>query len=115
MEVISQGKIHYLLATLVLHFFSLFQVLFKDRLLGHFTTILLQTLMHKTHALLNDEVQLAVFNMASVNFDFFFNSLLRQFVSTVDGVAVEQWDVLVRNFVHYHDKVTRGNDFWWCL
>lgn len=60
--------------------------------------------MHKTHALLTDEVQLAVFNMASVNFDYFFNTVLRGFVGSVDGVAAQQWDVLVRNFVHC-DKV----------
>lgn len=80
--------------------------MFKDRLLGHFITILLQTILHKTHALLNEDIQIAVYNMASVNFDFFFNSLLQRFVASVDGVTAEQWDIVVRNFIRYHDKVS---------
>lgn len=63
--------------------------------------------MQKTHALLTDDIQVAVYNMAMVNFDGFFSNSLQRFASSVDGVAAEQWDVLVRSFVHYHDKVKK--------
>lgn len=80
--------------------------MFKDRLLGHFITVLLQTLLHKTHALLTEDIQVAIYNMATVNFNAFFTTFLQQFVSSVDGVSGEQWEVLIRSFVHYHDKVS---------
>lgn len=50
-------------------------------------------------------MHIAIYSMACVNFDTFFNSFLQQFASSVDGLSREQWEVLVRNFVRYHDKV----------
>lgn len=109
METLSQSN-QFAVITFIIYCicFVCFKVLFKDRFLGHFIAILLQTLIYKTHALLTDEVQVAVYNMASVHFDFFFNTVLQRLVSTVDGVAAEQWNVLIRNFVHYHDKVMKN-------
>ena len=50
----------------VLQFF--FQPIFTESLIGHFLTVLMQVLMHKSHDLLKEEIILAAFHMANVDF-----------------------------------------------
>ena len=50
----------------VLH--SFFQPIFTESLIGHFLTVLMQVLMHKSHDLLKEEIILAAFHMANVDF-----------------------------------------------
>ena len=45
-----------------------FQPIFTESLIGHFLTVLMQVLMHKSHDLLKEEIILAAFHMANVDF-----------------------------------------------
>lgn len=75
------------------------KLLFKEHLLSQFLTVLLQTLLHKSHALLNDDITLAIYNMSAVDFDGFFHTFLSHFLQTTDGLDQRQKDTLQRNFV----------------
>ena len=48
--------------------YSFFQPIFTESLIGHFLTVLMQVLMHKSHDLLKEEIILAAFHMANVDF-----------------------------------------------
>lgn len=78
--------------------------LFRDQLLIKFLTVLMQTLIDKSQALLSEDIQIAVYNMAAVNFDMFFVTFLQQFVQNLEGVQPQQSELLLRNFVQKFDK-----------
>lgn len=79
--------------------------MFRDHLLSQFLTVLLQTLINKSHALLTEDIQIAVYNMASVNFKAFFSTFLDQFARSIEGVAQEHWGNIVRSFSQVQDRV----------
>lgn len=75
-------------------------------MLFQFVNVLLQVLVHKSHDLLQEEIGIATYNMASVDFDGFYSAFLPEFLASCDGVDSNQKNVLGRNFKM--DRVRRG-------
>lgn len=67
-------------------------------MLFQFVNVLLQVLVHKSHDLLQEEIGIAIYNMASVDFDSFYSAFLPEFLASCDGVDSNQKNVLGRNF-----------------
>lgn len=67
-------------------------------MLFQFVNVLLQVLVHKSHDLLQEEIGIAVYNMASVDFSSFYAAFLPHFLANCDGVDSNQRTVLGRNF-----------------
>ncbi|XP_076408147.1 exportin-6 isoform X1 [Peromyscus maniculatus bairdii] len=72
--------------------------IFRTTMLFQFVNVLLQVLVHKSHDLLQEEIGIAIYNMASVDFDGFFAAFLPEFLTSCDGVDANQKNVLGRNF-----------------
>uniref|UniRef100_A0A3B4AKJ8 Importin N-terminal domain-containing protein n=1 Tax=Periophthalmus magnuspinnatus TaxID=409849 RepID=A0A3B4AKJ8_9GOBI len=72
--------------------------LFRTSMLFHFINVLLQVLLHKGHDLLQEEITLAIYNMASVDFDAFYSAFMPEFLNSCQGVDSNQRAVLARNF-----------------
>ncbi|XP_077590273.1 exportin-6 [Stigmatopora nigra] len=72
--------------------------LFRTSMLFHFINVLLQVLLHKSHDLLQEEITMAIYNMASVDFDAFYSSFMPEFLNSCQGVDTNQRGVLARNF-----------------
>ncbi|XP_048407891.2 exportin-6 isoform X2 [Stegostoma tigrinum] len=79
-------------------FASTMQKIFRTTMLFQFINVLLQVLVHKSHDLLQEEIGIAVYNMASVDFNSFYTVFLPQFLGSCDGVDSNQRTVLGRNF-----------------
>lgn len=67
-------------------------------MLFHFINVLLQVLLHKSHDLLQEEITVAIYNMASVDFDAFYSAFMPEFLTNCQGVDTSQRAVLARNF-----------------
>ncbi|PNF22047.1 Exportin-6 [Cryptotermes secundus] len=74
------------------------KALFREELLPQFLTVLLDSLIHKSHTLLGDEIAVALYNMAAVNFMAFHDAFLPQFLRSTDGLDDGQRSILQRNF-----------------
>lgn len=74
------------------------QKLFRTSMLFHFINVLLQVLLHKSHDLLQEEMTVAIYNMASVDFDAFYSAFMPEFLGGCQGVDAGQRAVLARNF-----------------
>ncbi|XP_054036666.1 exportin-6 isoform X3 [Dryobates pubescens] len=72
--------------------------IFRTTMLFQFVNVLLQVLVHKSHDLLQEEIGIATYNMASVDFDGFYSAFLPEFLASCDGVDSNQKNVLGRNF-----------------
>ncbi|XP_062340396.1 exportin-6 isoform X1 [Osmerus eperlanus] len=72
--------------------------LFRTSMLFHFINVLLQVLLHRSHDLLQEEVALAIYNMASVDFEVFYSVFMPEFLNGCQGVDSNQRVVLGRNF-----------------
>lgn len=72
--------------------------LFRNSMLFHFINVLLQVLLHKSHDLLQDDITLALYNMAAVEFSAFYSSFLPEFLNGCQGLDPHQRTTLVRNF-----------------
>uniref|UniRef100_H3DNN8 Exportin 6 n=1 Tax=Tetraodon nigroviridis TaxID=99883 RepID=H3DNN8_TETNG len=72
--------------------------LFRTSMLFHFINVLLQVLLHKSHDLLQEEITVAIYNMASVDFDAFYSAFMPEFLNGCQGVDTNQRAVLARNF-----------------
>ncbi|CAG9863214.1 unnamed protein product [Phyllotreta striolata] len=79
------------------------KMLFRQQLLCEFLTVLLNCLLDKSQNSLSDDIQLAVYNMAAVNFEDFYATFLRKFVCCMAGVTDEQRNALLTNFHHNCD------------
>ena len=55
---------------------------FTQHLIVQFLTVLLQVLVNNSHNLLKEEITQALYNMASVDFNVFFNQFLIQFLDS---------------------------------
>lgn len=73
-------------------------MLFRQELLAQFLTVLLHSLIHKSHALLEEDITVAIYNMATVSFDAFYNEFLTEFLRSNDGLDNSQRSILQRNF-----------------
>ncbi|RWS06375.1 exportin-6-like isoform X1 [Dinothrombium tinctorium] len=75
---------------------------FRRNLLKQFLTLFMQTLVSKTHDILNDEISNVIYNLASVDFNVFFHQFILEFLCISDGLNDNQRNVLattiVRNF-----------------
>lgn len=74
------------------------QKLFRNAMLFHFINVLLQVLLHKSHDLLQDDITLALYNMAAVDFQAFYSSFLPEFLNGCQGLDPHQRTTLARNF-----------------
>lgn len=72
--------------------------IFKDVMLFQFISVLLQVLVHKSHDLLQEEIVMTIYNMASVDFGKFYGEFLPQFVGDYDGLDNNQKTILGQNF-----------------
>ncbi|NXY86450.1 XPO6 protein, partial [Alcedo cyanopectus] len=72
--------------------------IFRTTMLFQFVNVLLQVLVHKSHDLLQEEIGIATYNMASVDFDGFYSAFLPEFLASCDGVDSNQKNALGRNF-----------------
>ncbi|KAL1132160.1 hypothetical protein AAG570_010117, partial [Ranatra chinensis] len=71
--------------------------MFRVQFLALLLTVLLTSLINKSHALLSEEIATAVYNMAAVNFDSFYSNFLPQFLSQTSGLDDNQRDILRKN------------------
>ena len=67
-------------------------------MLPQFLNVLLQVLLHKSHDLLQDEIAIALYNMAAVDFDIFYSHFLPQFLTGCEGIDENQKAILSANF-----------------
>nr|XP_055032724.1 exportin-6 isoform X2 [Misgurnus anguillicaudatus] len=77
--------------------------LFRSAMLFHFTNVLLQVLLHKSHDLLQEDITLALYNMAAVDFQAFYSSFLPEFLNGCQGLDPHQRTTLARNFTPERD------------
>ncbi|XP_016307012.1 exportin-6-like [Sinocyclocheilus anshuiensis] len=77
--------------------------LFRNTMLFHFLNVLLQVLLHKSHDLLQDDITLALYNMAAVDFQAFYSSFLPEFLNGCQGLDPHQRTTLARNFTPERD------------
>ena len=78
LQFLTMTKIYYLLNVCA---FSL-QPIFTQEFIVQFLMVLIQALVNNSHNLLKEEITLAVYNMASVDFIAFFNQFLLQFLES---------------------------------
>ena len=76
-------------------------------MLFQFLNVLHQVLVHRSHDLLQEEIVVTVYNMASVDFEKFYSDFLPQFLTGCEGIDDTQKTLLAQNFKI--DKV--GNMF----
>lgn len=74
------------------------KALFKNLMLNQFLNVLLQTLVLRSHDLLQEEIGVTIYNMASVDFENFYGVFLPQFLCVCDGLDDNQRTILARNF-----------------
>nr|CAD7198069.1 unnamed protein product [Timema douglasi] len=72
--------------------------LFREELLPQFLTVLLHTLLNKSHSLLGDDIAVAIYNMAAVDFPAFHDAFIPHFLRTTSGLDDNQRTILQRNF-----------------
>ncbi|KAI0218442.1 Exportin-6-A [Lamellibrachia satsuma] len=72
--------------------------IFRETMLYQFLTVLLQVLVCRSHDLLQEEIGVTVYNMASVDFDTFYACFLPTFLAGCDGIDASQKAVLAQNF-----------------
>ncbi|XP_064478682.1 exportin-6-like isoform X2 [Ornithodoros turicata] len=63
---------------------------FRDGMLPQFVQVLLQCLATRSHDLLREEIHLVLHNMAAVNLDTFYASLLPAFIASCQGIDQNQ-------------------------
>ncbi|KAI0232540.1 Exportin-6-A, partial [Lamellibrachia satsuma] len=79
-------------------FIDIMQGIFRETMLYQFLTVLLQVLVCRSHDLLQEEIGVTVYNMASVDFDTFYACFLPTFLAGCDGIDASQKAVLAQNF-----------------
>ncbi len=67
---------------------------FTESLIGHFLTAFIHVLVHKSHDLLKEEITVATFNMASVDFEAFFKHFLPEYLSKLEDLDSNQKEKL---------------------
>lgn len=68
--------------------------------MNQFLTVLFHTLLGKTHNLLNDDIFMGIYNMASVDFHGFFSTFLPHFLQNIDGILQNHVELLKQGFTH---------------
>lgn len=109
MEALPQGESPALCRPLILLTFALWQWIFRERMADQFMLVLLQTLLVRSHQLLQEEIGLTLYNMAAVNFDHFYAHFLPHFLQSCESLDSSQKAALAANFPA--DKVTLNGLF----
>ena len=71
---------------------------FVESLIEHFLTVLLQVILNKSHDLLKEEIILAIYHMATVDFNAFFKQFLPQYLTNVMDIDDNQREKLQQCF-----------------
>ncbi len=74
------------------------QAQFQSSVLYPFLQLLLRVLVQKSHDLLQEEMCLCVYNMASVDFSVYHDQFLPRYVEGSDGLSSEQRSQLVKAY-----------------
>ncbi|XP_028395482.1 exportin-6-like [Dendronephthya gigantea] len=84
--------------------------IFSDGMLFHFLNVFLQVLVRRSHDLLQEEIAIALYNMASSDFDKFYLRFLPEFLTGCEGLYAEQKAELSKSFKMDKDlpSFTRG-------
>lgn len=84
--------------------------IFSNGMLFHFLNVLFQVLVRRSHDLLQEEIAIALYNMASADFDKFYLRFLPEFLAACDGIIAEQKSELSKTFKMDKDlpSFTRG-------
>lgn len=84
--------------------------IFSDGMLFHFLNVLFQVLVRRSHDLLQEEIAIALYNMASADFDKFYLRFLPDFLTHCDELFAEQKAELSKTFKMDKDlpSFTRG-------
>ncbi|CAH0564345.1 unnamed protein product [Brassicogethes aeneus] len=77
--------------------------IFRQTLAYNFLNVLIKTLIDKSKDLLAEDIQVAVFNIASVDLGLFFK-FLEHLVESMEVIDAQQGHILLQNFVYNHDK-----------
>lgn len=72
-----------------------------------FLKVLLGALLNKAYSLLNEDVQIAIYHMASRNNQIFFDTFLPEFVGSLEGVIPSQGQELLKNFQREEVRMDR--------
>lgn len=72
--------------------------LFHSGMLFQFLNVLHQVLVLRSHDLLQEEIVVTVYNMASVDFEKFYSDFLPQFLTGCEGIDDTQKTLLAQNF-----------------
>ncbi|XP_052267006.1 exportin-6-like [Dreissena polymorpha] len=80
--------------------------IFYSGMQTQFMNVLLQVLVHKSHDLLQEEIVVTVYNMASVDFDRFYGEFLPQFLTGCERLDGTQKNMLTSNFKPEKDLPT---------
>jgi hypothetical protein len=67
-------------------------------MLFYFLNVLLQVLVRRSHDLLQEEIAIALYNMASADFDKFYLRFLPEFLTGCEGLYAEQKAELSKSF-----------------
>lgn len=78
------------------HLYSKFQ--FRTTLLYPFLNLLMQSLVQRSHDILQDEICQCLYSMASVDFSFYYGHFLPKFLETIEGLTEEQQATLILNY-----------------
>ena len=74
------------------------QLQFRSYMLYPILQILLQSLVQKSHDLLQEEMYLCVYNMAAVDFTIYHQQFLPKFLGSMQGLAEHQHSQLAKNY-----------------
>ncbi|XP_076821839.1 exportin-6-like [Clavelina lepadiformis] len=77
---------------------KLHHILTQEGVLFQFVNVLIQALVLKSHDLLQDDVCTVVYNMSSVDFNFFHSHFIQQFLHNSHGVTQDQKNTLYQAF-----------------
>ncbi|XP_050298524.1 exportin-6-A-like [Anthonomus grandis grandis] len=72
--------------------------LFRSHLLPELLRVLLNTLLYKRQGISNEDIILAVYNMAEVDFNGFFSTFLPHYIQSLDGVTPRDYELLAVHF-----------------
>lgn len=53
-------------------------------------TVLLNVMVNKSHTILSDEISMTIYNMASVDFNYFFSKFLPDYLKQTDNIRNDQ-------------------------
>lgn len=67
-------------------------------MLHQFLKVLIQALVHKSHDLLQEEIGISIYNMASVDFGGFYRVFIPHVLSECEDINAEQRNILAKNF-----------------